>query len=66
LPKRLRRSRERIEESFGWSKTVGGPTQLKVRGLDEVRAAFVFAVAVYDTVRLPKILTPTGEVCLAT
>ena len=57
------RLRKRIEECFGWSKTVGGLAQLKVRGLDKVRAVFVFAVAAYNIVRLPKLLAPTGEVC---
>jgi transposase len=40
------RLRKRIEESFGWTKTVGGLAQVKVRGLAKVRTAFVFAVAV--------------------
>jgi transposase len=57
------RLRKRIEECFGWGKTVGGLAQLKVRGLDKVRAVFVFAVAAYNIVRLPKLLAPTGEVC---
>src|ERR1700685_1331280 len=35
------RLRKRIEEGFGWTKTVGGLTQVKVRGLAKVRAAFV-------------------------
>src|SRR6202161_1336703 len=35
------RLRKRIEEGFGWTKTVGGQTQVKVRGLAKVRAAFV-------------------------
>ena len=48
--------RKRIEECFGWGKTVGGLAQLKVRGLDKVRAVFVFAVAAYNLVRLPKLL----------
>ena len=59
------RLRKRIEESFGWSKTVGGLAQVKVRGLAKVRAAFVFAMAAYDIVRLPKLLAPKGNVCLA-
>jgi transposase len=59
------RLRKRIEECFGWSKTVGGLTQLKVRGLDKVRAVFVFAVAAYNIVRLPKLLAPRGDVCPA-
>ena len=40
-----------------------GSRQLKVRGLDKVRAAFVFGVAAYNLVRLPKLLASTGEVC---
>jgi hypothetical protein len=54
------RLRKRIEECFGWSKTVGGLTQLKVRGLDKVRAVFVFAMAAYNIVRLPKLPAATG------
>jgi transposase len=55
------RLRKRIEEGFGWMKTVGGLTQVKVRGLDKVRAVFVFAMAAYNIVRLPKLLAPRGE-----
>ena len=47
-------------------KTVGGLAQVKVRGLDKVRAAFVFAMAAYNIVRLPKLLAPRGEVRPAT
>jgi transposase len=56
------RLRKRIEEGFGWGKTVGGLTQLKVRGLDKVRTVFVFAIAAYNLVRLPKLLATRGEV----
>jgi len=59
------RKRKRIEESFGWSKIVGGLTQLKVRGLDKVKAVFTFALVAYNLVRLPKLLRTTDEVCLA-
>jgi transposase len=59
------RLRKRIEESFGWSKTVGGLTQVKVRGLDKVRAVFVFGIAAYNLVRLPKLLAPRGDLCPA-
>jgi hypothetical protein len=54
------RLRKRIEEGFGWTKTVGGLTQVKVR------AAFVFAMAAYNIVRLPKLMAPTGELRPAT
>lgn len=59
------RLRKRIEEIFGWGKTAGGLAQLKVRGLDRVRAVFVFTCAVYNVVRLRKLLETTGEVCPA-
>jgi transposase len=55
------RLRKRIEEGFGWTKTVGGLTQVKVRGLAKVRAAFVFAMAAYNIVRLPKLIASRGE-----
>jgi transposase len=60
------RLRKRIEEGFGWTKTVGGLTQVKVRGLAKVRAVFVFAMAAYNIVRLPKLLAPRGDVRPAT
>ena len=60
------RIRKRIEEGFGWTKTVGGLMQVKVRGLAKVRAAFVFAMAAYNIVRLPKLMAPTGQVRPAT
>jgi transposase len=56
------RLRKRIEESFGWK---GGLAQVKVRGLAKVRAVFVFGIAAYNLVRLPKLLAPRGDVCPA-
>lgn len=58
------RCRKRIEEIFGWSKIVGGLAQLKLRGLDKVNAVFVFGMAAYNIVRLPKLLQTPGEMCL--
>ena len=40
---------------------MGGLAQAKLRGLDKVRAVFVFGVAAYNLVRLPKLLAPTGR-----
>jgi transposase len=48
--------RKRIEEIFGWTKEVGGLAQLKVRGLEKVRAAFIFGLAAYNLIRIPKLL----------
>jgi len=44
-----------------WTKTIGGLTHVKVRALTKVRAVFVFAMAAYNIVRLPKLLAPRGE-----
>ncbi|MBX5157551.1 transposase, partial [Rhizobium sp. NZLR5] len=58
------RCRKRIEEVFGWVKTTAGLAQLKLRGLDKVKAAFTFALVAYNIIRLPKLIGSTGEVCL--
>lgn len=50
------RCRKRIEEAFGWIKTVAGMRQTKLRGLAKVDWAFAFAAAAYNLVRLPKLL----------
>ena len=50
------RIRKRIEEAFGWIKTVGGLHKTKLRGLPKVDWAFTFAAAAYNLVRLPKLL----------
>jgi len=48
--------RKRIEEIFGWIKSTGGLGQLKVRGLEKAKTAFILALAAYDLIRLPKLL----------
>jgi transposase len=48
--------RKRIEEIFGWTKSIGGLGQLKVRGIAKANAAFILALAAYDLIRLPKLL----------
>ena len=50
------RIRKRIEEAFGWIKTVAGMRKTKLRGLDKVDWAFAFSAAAYNLVRLPKLL----------
>jgi len=50
------RIRKRIEEAFGWIKTVAGMKRARLRGLDRVGWAFAFAAAAYNLVRLPKLL----------
>ncbi|MFG6083351.1 IS5 family transposase [Paracoccus litorisediminis] len=48
--------RKRIEETFGWSKTVGGMVQTVYRGLERVRARFIFTLAAGNLARLPRLL----------
>jgi transposase len=48
--------RKRVEEIFGWSKTIGGLAQVKLRGLPKVTALFTFGLAAYNLVRIPKLL----------
>ena len=48
--------RKRIEEIFGWGKSVGGVRKVKVRGLEKVSAVFAFTIAAYNLVRIPKLL----------
>lgn len=48
--------RKKIEEPFGWAKTVGGMTQTVHRGLDRVRARFTLTMAACNLARLPKLL----------
>ncbi|MBZ0148965.1 MAG: IS5 family transposase [Pseudorhodoplanes sp.] len=54
------RIRKRIEEAFGWIKTVAGQEKTRFRGVDRVGWAFTFAAAAYDLVRLPKLLAEAG------
>jgi transposase len=50
------RIRKRIEEPFGWTKTVAGQRKTRFRGRDRVGWAFTLAMAAYNLVRLPKLL----------
>lgn len=54
------RVRKRIEEAFGWMKTVAGQRKTKFRGVDRVGWAFAFAAAAYNLVRLPKLIEQTA------
>lgn len=51
------RRRKKIEEPFGWAKTVGGMAQTVQRGLDRVRARFTMTMAACNLAKLPKLLT---------
>lgn len=46
------RHRKRIEEVFGWMKTIGGLRKLRHRGTARVEWQFLFVAAAYNMVRL--------------
>ena len=50
------RRRKKIEEPFGWAKTIGGMAQTVHRGVERVRARFTLTMAVCNLARLPRLL----------
>jgi hypothetical protein len=52
------RKRKRVEEIFGWMKTVGGLRKLRHRGLELVGWMFTLTAAAYNLVRLRKLSSP--------
>ena len=54
------RIRKRIEEAFGWAKTVAGLRKARHRGLSKIDWQFTFAMAAYNLVRLPKLMAQSA------
>ena len=50
------RVRKRIEEAFGWIKTVAGQEKTRFCGVERVGFGFTLAAAAYNLVRLPRLL----------
>ena len=48
--------RKRIEEAFGWAKTVGGMAQTVYRGVERGRSRFILTMAANNLARLPRLL----------
>ena len=48
--------RKKIEEPFGWAKTVGGMAQTMYRGVERVRSRFILTMAANNLSRLPRLL----------
>lgn len=48
--------RKKIEEPFGWAKTVGGMAQTVLRGVESVRARFTITMVACNLARLPRLL----------
>ena len=53
------RIRKRIEEAFGWAKTVAGLGKTKLRGTKRVAFKFTFTMAAYNLIRMPRLLAAT-------
>jgi transposase len=54
------RIRKRIEEPFGWIKTIGGGRKLRYRGRQRNRAWFKITAAVYNLIRITALDTMTA------
>jgi transposase len=55
------RKRKRIEESFGWLKTIALMRKVRHRGIHKVGWVFTFAAAAYNLVRMKNLLaSPVG------
>ncbi len=50
--------RKRIEEIFGWMKTVGGFRRTRYRGVERTGLAGYFVATAYNLVRMAKLLSP--------
>ena len=54
------RNRKRVEQAFGWMKTVGGVRKLRHRGGTLVAWIFTFTAAAYNIVRMRRLLEATA------
>jgi Transposase DDE domain len=55
------RKRKRIDECFGWLKTVALLRKLRHRGIFKVGCIFTFPAAAYNFVRMSKLLAPAVQ-----
>ena len=55
------KKRKRIEECFGWLKTIALMRKVRHRGIEKVTWIFTFAAAAYNLVRMRNLMpTPVG------
>lgn len=54
------RVRKRVEEIFGWAKTVGGFRRTRFKGIRRSQLAAYFVGAAYNLVRMSRLLAATG------
>lgn len=57
---RSQRSRKRIEEIFGWLKTVGGLRKSQMKGVARTELAAHLAGAAYNLLRISRLCPVTG------
>jgi transposase len=60
------RIRKRVEEIFGWVKTVGGGRKLRYRGVERNRLWWELTAAAYNLLRMAKLvqrMADRGELC---
>ena len=55
------RVRKRVEEIFGWMKTVGGFRRTRYRGLDRTGLAGYLVATAYNLVRMAKLVPATAS-----
>jgi IS5 family transposase len=55
------RKRKRIEEVFGWMKTIGALRKTRHRGLERVQWLFTFTAAAYNLVRMRNLLSASAQ-----
>ena len=60
------RIRKRVEEIFGWMKTIGGFRRRRYRGRERTGLAGYLVATAYNLVRMAKLITPTAPPLQAT
>ena len=50
------RKRKRVEEPFGWGKTIGGLARPMLRGVQRLAFKFTLTMAAYDLIKLPRLI----------
>ena len=48
--------RKRVEEPFGWGKTIGGLARPMLRGVKKLDFKFTLTMAAYDLIKLPQLI----------
>ena len=48
--------RKRVEEPFGWGKTIGGLARPMLRGVKKLDFKFSLTMAAYNLIKLPRLI----------